>query len=215
MHIDGDGRDNASELWRHYLDLDTPYDAIREQVISLEPRLCDAAKQRGGMHILNQPAWEALCSFILSQNNNIPRIRGLVEKLCALCGNQLADGGYDFPDAPTVAALSEDDLRSIGCGYRAAYVLSAAREVAGGALDLEALRVMPLEEARQRLVAMHGIGDKVADCVLLYGLHRLECFPRDVWIKRALAGPFRDTPLLDSPYAGIAQQYIFEYIRQQ
>lgn len=208
--IDGDDR---QPLWREYLDLDTDYDAIRRSVLEIEPRLESASQKSAGLHILNQEPWEALCSFIISQNNNIPRIRGIIERLCELCGVPAKNGGFAFPSPEMVAGLSEQQLKEIGCGYRAPYILAAAKGVCEGAISFELLRNAPIEEARSELLKIHGVGPKVADCMLLYGLHRLECFPKDVWIKRALEGEFRDTPLIGSPYAGVAQQYIFEYIR--
>ena len=209
-------KERIGELIR-YLDLDTDYDAIREECLALEPRLREAAERAPGIHILRQEPWEALCSFIISQNNNIPRIRTIISRLCALCGEavQNTPEEYVFPSPERVAALSEEQLDGIGCGYRSAYILTAARAVASGELDPEALRTADIEDARKTLLGIKGVGPKVADCFLLYGLHRLECFPKDVWIKRALEGEFRDTALAGSRYAGVAQQYIFEYIRNK
>ena len=205
--------DDDEALWRSYLDLDTDYDAIRREITEQEPRLVKAAERLGGLHILRQEPWEALCSFIISQNNNIPRIRLIISRLCELCGEEARGGGYAFPSAERVAQLSEEQLKGIGCGYRAGYITAVSRMAAEGKFELEPLRTMPAEEARAALTSLHGVGPKVADCVMLYGLHRLDAMPRDVWIKRALEGEFKGTPLVESPYAGVAQQYIFEYIR--
>lgn len=220
--VTGDDRPDAEAFWRDYLDLDTDYDAIRREVCALEPRLAAAAERLRGLRILRQEPWEALCSFIISQNNNIPRIRSIIGRICALCAPRIngtdATDGTDgelppFPTAEAVAALPEEALRAAGCGYRAPYVLGAARAAADGSFDPDALRKMPLDEARTALLSLGGVGPKVADCVLLYGLHRLECFPRDVWIRRALEGEFAGTKLPGTPFAGVAQQYIFEHIR--
>lgn len=207
-----EGDDDAA-LWESYLDLDTDYDAIREEVTAFEPRLADAAAKCGGVHILRQDSWEALCSFIISQNNNIPRIRLIISRLCELCGIPAQGGGWAFPSAAKTAELTEEQLKGIGCGYRAGYLVSVSRAVASGEFALEPLYALPVEEVRQRLMALHGVGPKVADCVMLYGLHRLEAMPRDVWIKRALENDLKGTKLGESRYAGVAQQYIFEYIR--
>ncbi len=205
--------DDDGALWRDYLDLDTDYDAIRREVTGLEPRLLDAAARCGGVHILRQQPWEALCSFIISQNNNIPRIRLIISRLCELCAVPAQGGGWAFPDAAAVAGLTENQLKEIGCGYRAGYIAQVSRAVASGEFLLEPLYDAPVEEARAALMGLHGVGPKVADCMLLFGLHRLEAMPRDVWIKRALANDLKDTRLAESRYAGVAQQYIFEYIR--
>ena len=166
---------------------------------------------------MKQDKWEALCSFIISQNNNIPRIRTIIDRLCRRYGRAITapDGSeaWAFPSPESIAAASADDLRTLGLGYRADYLPAAAADVLDRRFDPERLCTLPLEEARKELQAMRGVGPKVADCVLLFGLHRLDAFPRDVWIKRALAGEFKDTPLQNAPYAGVAQQYIFEYIR--
>ncbi len=215
--ISGDSSPDAAEFWREYLDFDTDYEAIRRHSVHAEPRLEEAVQRCGGVHILRQDPWEALCSFIISQNNNIPRIRTIIDRLCRKYGSAIPtpDGSpaFAFPSAQVIAGAAEDDLRSLGLGYRCGYLPAAAKDVLSGAFDPDRLRQLPLTEARKELQSMHGIGPKVADCVLLFGLHRLDAFPRDVWIKRALEGEFRDTPLQNSPYAGVAQQYIFEYIR--
>lgn len=218
VHIYGDDRPDAARFWHDYLDLDTDYAAIRAHSIAAEPRLAAAAERCGGVYILRQDPWEALCSFIISQNNNIPRIRTIIDRLCRKYGAEIPGDGeprYAFPTPEAISAAEEDDLRAIGCGYRAGYLPAAARDVLAGVFDPEALRAMPMCEAQKRLQSMRGVGPKVADCVLLFGLHRLDAFPRDVWIKRALAEEFKDTPLQRSPYAGVAQQYIFEYIRSK
>ena len=207
-----DGTDDDAFV-RHYFDLDRDYDAISEEIISLEPKLKESEEYARGIHILRQEPFEALISFIISQNNNIPRIRGIISRICAKFGKSI-DGGFAFPDAETLAAAPPEAFSALGCGYRASYICDAAQRVSDGRLDLAALMTAPIDDARKALLEILGVGPKVAECVLLYGLGRLEAFPVDVWIKRALAEVFgKDTPLLSSPYAGIAQQYIFEYIR--
>ncbi|MCL2486703.1 MAG: DNA-3-methyladenine glycosylase 2 family protein [Oscillospiraceae bacterium] len=206
----GDG-DGGAALWREYLDLDTDYDAILAEILSIDPRLREGADdiiaKTGGVRILRQEPWEALCSFVISQNNNIGRIRLIIGRLCGKTRR--------FPSPEEVASLSEQELVEIGCGYRAAYILAAARAVVSGQINFDRLRSLPLDEARAELMSVRGIGPKVADCALLYGLHRLECFPRDVWIKRALSRGLVSEAVARSRYAGVAQQYIFEYIRSK
>ena len=201
-------------FWAHYFDMERDYGAIRGHLCGKDPVLAEAAAYAPGIRILNQDPWETLCSFILSQANNIPRIRGIVGKLCRLCGPEIDGGFRAFPSAEDMASLSEADLRAAGCGFRAGYVLDAARRTASGELDFSRLRGMPLEEAREKLTAVSGVGPKVADCTLLYGLHRLDAFPMDVWMKRAMKRLFPGkTPAFFGSYAGVAQQYIFHYSR--
>ena len=204
------------EVWRDYFDLDTDYAAIRRHV-SINPHMETAAEFGAGIRILRQEKWEALCSFIISQCNNIPRIKGIVEKLCTLYGEEISDGVYAFPPAETVAALTEADLAPLRAGYRAKYILAAARAVTEGAVDLEELAALPPNDALGVLKTLPGIGNKVATCALLFGLHQLDAFPVDVWMKRAMAANF-DSDFdhrAFSPYAGVAQQYIFNYERNR
>ena len=204
-------------VWRDYFDLDRDYAAIRKQ-LGADGFMRKASEYGAGIRILRQDGWEALCSFIISQCNNIPRIKKIIASLCQNFGERLDFNGsahHSFPSARKLAALEERDLTPIRCGYRAAYILDSARAVANGDIDLEALSQVTPFDARKTLKGIRGVGDKVADCVLLYGLHMLDSFPLDVWMKRAVAkyyGPDFDAGMF-SPYAGIAQQYLFHYIR--
>ena len=200
-------------FWRDYFDYQLDYGKIRSDFAAFDPTLAQAAEFAPGMRILNQEPWEALCSFIFSQNNNIPRIKGIVSRFCAEFGRDIG-GAYTFPAAKTIAVLQEDDLSGLRCGFRARYLLDAAKKVAQGEIDLDELRTVPLADARAKLMTIIGVGPKVADCTLLYGLHRLEAFPMDVWMKRAMSTLFPGRqPEFFGKYAGIAQQYIFHYSR--
>ena len=216
LHISGGNLEDAlaDPFWRAYFDMDRDYAAIREELSGYHPALAEAAAFAPGIRILNQDPWEALCSFIISQNNNIPRIKGIVARLCEAFGEETPDGIREFPRPERLAELDEEALACLRCGFRARYILDAARKAASGQVDLEALRSVPLEEARASLMAIVGVGPKVADCALLYGLHRLDAFPMDVWMKRAMRELFPGKKPEDfGPWAGIAQQYIFHYIR--
>ena len=200
-------------IWREYFDLDRNYGEILS-TLSQNEVLKTAGEFAGGIRILKQEPWEALCSFIISQNNNIPRIKGIVERLCENFGDKIAEGVYSFPSAEKIAALSLDDLAVLRSGFRAKYILDAAKKVAGGEILLEELKGMPIDLARAELLKIYGVGEKVADCTLLFGLPHIEAFPKDVWIKRAVAKLFDGAlPECATPYAGIAQQYIFHYAR--
>lgn len=201
-------------FWSNYFDVQLNYGKICADLSAGDKTLAEAAKFAPGMRILNQEPWEALCSFIISQNNNIPRIKGIVARLCGLFGEEIGPGYTAFPEAKKLAVLREDDLADIRSGFRAKYILSAAQKVADGEVDLEALKIVPLAEARAKLMTIYGVGPKVADCALLYGLHRLDAFPMDVWMKRAMGTLFPgQQPESFGQYAGIAQQYIFHYSR--
>ena len=202
------------ELWHSYFDLDLDYGKIRAEISAIHPILADAAKYAPGIRILRQEPYEALCTFIISQNNNIKRIKGIVQRLCEQFGDRLPDGTYAFPDAEKMASLTADDLAPLRAGFRNRYLVDAARKVADGDVDLEKCRSCDYDEARRELMQITGVGVKVADCALLFGLHRIEAFPLDVWMKRAMATLFPGmTPGDFGQYAGIAQQYIFHYSR--
>lgn len=214
LFIDGADENDFESIWKDYLDLSFDYGSIRSQLSQVHPIMKDAAMYAPGIRILKQEPWEALCSFVISQNNNIPRIKLIVERLCCQFGEQIDDEWYTFPSAERIAALTPDDLAPIKAGFRARYIIDAAQKTADGTVDLESLRTLPIDEARAELMKITGVGIKVADCTLLYGLHRLDCFPLDVWMKRAMAVLFPElTPQAFGEYGGIAQQYIFHYSR--
>lgn len=207
-------KEEFDAFWKHYLALDADPPSAP---LSADPLILAAFEGGRGIRLLRQEGFEALASFILSQCNNIPRIKGIVERLCALFGEELSPGFHAFPTPETIASLSLEELAPLRAGYRTPYLLEAARRVASGGLDLGAMTAragMPVGEARARLVALPGVGVKVADCVLLYGLGHGEAFPVDVWMKRALARlmPGFD-PADHGQNAGYVQQVLFHYMR--
>lgn len=200
-------------VWHDYFDFGRDYEALGAQ-LSADPILAKAIAYAPGIRLLRQDSWEALCSFIISQNNNIPRIKGIIERLCQTFGESLGEGLYAFPAPSALAALQPQDLGALGAGYRARYLIDAARQVMAGTVDLDALRVVPLDAAREQLMQITGVGRKVADCVLLYGCARFECVPMDVWMKRVMERLLPDGfPDCAKGVEGIAQQYLFHYIR--
>ena len=206
--------DLDEKMWRGYFDLDLDYGKIKEDLSKMHPVLCEASSYAGGIRILNQQPFEALITFIISQNNNISRIKGIVERLCENFGEKIDDTHYTFPTAKKLASLTVDDLAPIRAGFRHRYIIDAAQKVHSGEIDLESLREMDYADAQKELMKITGVGVKVADCVLLYGLHRLESFPLDVWMKRALSVLFEGYKGDEfGVYGGIAQQYIFHYSR--
>ena len=205
------GSQKDTAFWRTYFDLDGDYACLKNTYQS-DPILAQAVKFAGGITLLRQDPWEALCSFILSQNNNIPRIKGIVRRLCEQFGTEAEPGCFSFPKPEIIAPLEPEQLAGLRAGFRAKYVIDAARKVTDGTIDLNALYECPLDEARKTLQTISGVGPKVAECALLYGLHRLDAFPVDVWIKRVLAEYYPDGfPAVASP--GVAQQYLFHSIR--
>ena len=204
-------------FWHRYFDLDTDYKAA-EQSFSGIPYLDMCTSYGSGIRILRQEPWEALCSFIISQCNNIKRIKGIVETLCISFGERKNASGnvyYSFPSAERLAELKEADLACLHAGYRAPYIISAAQAVSSGELDLCALEKADCASAKSTLMTLNGVGNKVADCAVLFGLHHMEAFPVDVWMKRALRDHFPPDfkPESLGEFAGLAQQYIFYFTR--
>lgn len=193
------------EVWADYFDLYTDYTKLKT-CFSTDKTLKKACDYAKGIRLLKQDKWEALCSFIISQNNNIPRIKGIISRLCEHYG------GF-----PTYTQLSKETPESLGflrAGFRAKYLVDAATKLESGELDLEKISKMDIEAARKALMTIKGVGPKVAECALLYGMYRTDAFPVDVWIKRVLENYYPDgLPQCIKGNEGIAQQYLFHYIR--
>ena len=210
-------------LLRSYFRLDDDIESIYGQ-ISQDPRVAIMVSRHRGLRLLRLEPWECLVAFICSANSNIPRIHANMEALSEKFGQALTLDGhirYTFPSPEQLAEAGEAPLRALGLGFRASYVPQAARQVAEGNLDLEALRDMPYQEAKARLMEIPGIGPKIADCVLLHSLDKLDAFPIDVWVRRAMlewyfAGrKVPDRALWEwaqkyfGAYAGYAELYLF------
>ncbi len=197
------------DFWLNYFDMHTCYADMKKQFSSLSPIMAKACSYAPGIRILNQDPWEALCSFVVSQNNNIKRIMNIIGRMCDRFGKS---GG--FPCADTLAGAFEQDLISCGLGFRSSYILNTANAVCNGLIDFDTLKNADIDDARKMLMQVKGIGIKVADCALLFGCHRLDCFPLDVWMKRVMAlyFPSEDASYF-GPYAGVAQQYLFHWAR--
>ena len=209
-------REEDESFWFEYFDLDRDY-ARLEAVCADCPMALEALRALPGLRVLRQPPWETLVAFIISANNNVARIRGCVRRLI----DALGEGGA-FPAPDRLAEASEERLRALGMGYRARYLIGAARAVADGS-DLDALKALDYEAAHGALLSLPGVGDKVADCVQLFGLNQSEAFPVDVWITRAMkiCAPEARTKKeirraahkMFGPDAGLIQQSLFHYAR--
>ncbi|MCD7733058.1 MAG: DNA-3-methyladenine glycosylase 2 family protein [Oscillospiraceae bacterium] len=199
--------DDFKNVWYGYFDLGTDWREIRER-LSTDPTLKLACEKCEGLRILRQDPWEGLISFIISQNNNIPRIKSILSKLVEHFGG--------FPTAEELALETSESLQFLHSGYRARYLVDAARMVSSGEISLEACRKMSYPDAKKELMRICGVGSKVADCTLLYGLGFMEAFPVDVWIKRAVAKYYPDgLPECTKGIEGIAQLFLFDFIRSE
>ncbi len=214
LYIENSTCADFENIWKNYFDLDLDYGKIRDEIKKIHPVLSEAAEYASGIRILRQEPYEALCTFIISQNNNIKRIKGIVQRLCECFGEEISEGAYAFPTPQKMAELTVDSLAPLRAGFRSRYLIDAAQKVSHGEVDLESCRTLEYDKARAELMKITGVGVKVADCTLLFGMHRVEAFPIDVWMKRAMEKLFPNMCAEDfGEYAGIAQQYIFHYSR--
>lgn len=203
----------------HYLDFGTDYTAICNMVVGDE-RLVKAAEFGKGIRILNQDPFETLISFIISQQNNIPRISKIIERMSEAFGTEACEPlrfGYAFPSVDALASARIESLESLGLGYRAKYVWSAAKRVQEEGIGvLNSYKNKAYEETMDYLLSYYGIGDKVASCVALFGLGHKEAFPIDVWIRRVLESWYDGNfdPHKYDPYAGVIQQYMYYFGRE-
>lgn len=216
-----------SQLIKEYFNLNMNYTDIYS-LFEVDPILKKAVKKYRGLRLLSQDPWEMLISFILSSASNIPRIKGNIKKLCEEFGVQKFDvfGVYhSFPTSKALASASINDFKKLGFGFRASYVWETAKIVAEDRDFLSKIGSLPYFDARKELCRLSGVGEKVADCVLLFGFDRFESFPVDTWIKKIVeqyyfSGKTIPTKKLAEfgrenfgEYAGVAQQYLFEYAR--
>ena len=223
VYIDGSG---SEEFWSDYLDLGRDYGKIKEK-LSEDDEIIGAAIEYGsGIRLLNQDRWETLISFIISQNNNIPRIKGCIEKLCAMFGKPIGTFRgkeyFSFPERERLAGLSEEDLEPARLGYRARYIVETAK----ADIDLEKASELDTPSLYRYLLSLTGVGPKVANCILLFGFSRYDSFPVDVWVRRVMnrlygfdekdmKGMTRFAEEKFGSLGGFAQQYLFYYIRIQ
>ena len=217
VEIEGITESDYESFWKRYLDFERDYTKIKEAV-RINDTMTKSVEFGKGIRILRQDFFETLISFIISQRSSIPKIKSCVDKLCTLYGKEIYFKGkvyYAFPSAEKIASLSEEEIRGLGVGYRAPYILKAARSVANGEINADELEAMDTAAARERLLSLYGVGDKVCDCVLLFSLGKYDLFPADVWIKRVMAEEFKCTDAKSAgetqfgSYSGFAQQYLF------
>jgi N-glycosylase/DNA lyase len=197
------------KIWFDYFDLGRDYGKIKANIRAIgDPYLTAAINYGYGIRILRQDLWETIVTFLISQQNNIPRIKNIIAKLCQPYNDR-------FPTPDLLSKYTENDFLALGLGYRARYLQNIVKSVMDGNLNLQKLKIMNSFDAVNFLKSFTGIGNKVANCIALFGLHKIDAFPVDVWIKRIIdeqyGGNFDKTRF--SEYAGIVQQYMFFYQR--
>ena len=210
-------KEEYEDFWKGYFDLENDYNSYISRVDPGDGYLLSAASLGWGIRILKQDLWETLVSFLISQQNNIVRIRRCISNICRQYGEKRVSSGgkeyYAFPEPNALAGLKEDGLRECNLGYRSKYVVRAARSVASGETDLARICGMGYPEAKAELLKLFGVGEKVAECICLFALHHLEAFPVDTHISQAMEKHYKKGfPLKRyQGIQGVMQQYIFYY----
>lgn len=228
IHIKGINSHEYDETWKNYFDLERDYQALLKLFASKDEHLKAATSYGQGVRILNQDLWEMIITFIISGNNNIPRIKSAIEKISATYGEliEMRDGKsyYAFPSPHALSQASIEDLRALGLGYRDKYIYKTTQLILEGEVDLSSISSLETDKAREALKMLPGIGNKVADCILLFACGKTDVFPVDTWVKKILEQYYhveKTTPKAVYEFAhsyfgqdcGIAQQYLFYYIR--
>lgn len=219
-------REEYDAVWRQYFDMDNDYGLYRNAVQEEDIYLSEAVAFGSGIRILRQDVWEMLISFIISQQNNIRRIRKCIETICERYGERVTWEDIDnadgigrtvtyraFPDVQALAQVSEEELKACNLGYRSRYIVETANSVLSGEVDLEAVKKMGYRQARAELLKLSGVGVKVADCICLFGLHHMDAFPVDTHIRKVMEAHYPLGFPYDryGGYSGVMQQYIFYY----
>lgn len=226
--------EEIEELCKRYFDLETDYEAIKENLSKIDDNLKISIEYGKGIRILKQDAWEALISFIISANNNIPRIKGIIERISKKYGKTIKWQGkeyYIFPTPEELSKASVADLRKLGLGFRDTRVFETTRLVNTKQIDVYKLeKITDTKELREELLKYPGVGPKVADCIMLFSMKRFEVFPIDVWVKRVMTELYfeKETKIVPNnkqileyaeekfgKIAGLAQQYLFYWRREK
>lgn len=218
----------VKHIWMHYFDLYRDYGDIKNKLLKIDSIIQRAVEYKPGIYILQQEPFECLISFIISQNKQIPHIKAVIRNLSAAWGTKVHYQNKEYSVFPTLAQLkeaSEEQIKESKAGFRAKYIVDACEKLSSGEIDLSKLFELPIDEARSQLLKIKGVGNKVADCVLLYGLGHHRAFPKDVWVKRVMeyfyfGGENTKMETIEAfaaekfgELAGFAQQYLFYYAR--
>lgn len=222
-------KEDFINIWVNYFDLSSDYSYIKDRISRDDKIMQQAVRFGSGIRILKQDPWETLISFIISSNNNIPRIKRSIELLSEGYGEYLGEfygkKRYGFPSAKVLSNLSLDELKSCNTGYRAAYIKDTATMITKNPTALAEAKELDIEACQQKLLGYQGVGPKVAHCILFFCMGKMEAFPVDVWVKRVMEHLYfhKETPpkLIQQfasekfgQYAGFAQQYLFYYARE-
>lgn len=217
--INGMCEDDLAELCKSYFDLDTDYQKIKNKLSKLDNNLKVSIEYGKGIRILKQDVWEALISFIISANNNIPRIKGIIERISKQYGKEIIWNNkkyYTFPTSKQLSKASVSDLRELGLGFRDVRVFETCRLINKNIINIEKLkRIENVNELKEQLLRFPGVGPKVADCIMLFSMKKLEVFPIDVWVKRVMTELYgNEIKKLKNNSAIISNNQILEYAQK-
>lgn len=216
-------KEDYDNIWYNYFDMSTDYSEIKN-AISNDDIMKRAIEFAGGIRLLNQEPYECLLSFIISQNNNIPRIKGIISRMSEEYGKK-CDNGFLFPTIEELSSVTEEELYGLRMGFRAKYIYDAISKLKSKEVDLSQIDNMTTAELLEMLLKIKGVGQKVADCTMLFSMGRREVFPTDVWVKRVMEELYfegRETNIKEihnfadnkwGKLSGYAQQYLFYYAR--
>lgn len=233
-YVSSYGEDNIKELFNNYFDMNRDYEKIKTKLRKIDNHMKQSISYGDGIRLLNQDLWETIISFIISANNNIPRIKGIIERISKRYGDKIDWNGveyYTFPTPEQLSKASVEDLRNLGLGFRDVRVYETTQKILNKEIDLEKLhQEKDTEKVREELLTLPGVGPKVADCILLFStLKRLTVFPIDVWVRRVMNDLYIhnekeekvDKKLIMNvanekfgDLCGIAQQYLFYWKRE-
>lgn len=232
--IKGMYKDNAKDVVTKYFDLDTNYEQIKEKLSAIDDNLKISIEYGSGIRILYQDVWEALISFIISANNNIPRIKGIIERISKKYGKEIIWNNksyYTFPTPDELSKATVKDLRELGLGFRDTRVFQTTLMVKNNNINIYELeKIQDVEKIREELLKFPGVGPKVADCIMLFSMKKYEVFPIDVWVKRVMTELYFNEEIKINPdnkkilkyaenkfgkLAGLAQQYLFYWRREK
>ena len=214
---------NYPDYFVNFFDLDADYNTIKQQLNSMANIMPQATNYGYGIRILNQQPLETIISFIISANNNIKRIKLIIERLCKFCGTNMGNF-YAFPTLQQLQKLTQQDFANLGAGFRAKYLFNTIKMLC--AVDLQKLRFEPLDYLLNFLQSLSGVGPKVAECIALFAYHNMYCFPVDTWVQKVYNQYFSNSQLTNRAQirknlvdrfknlSGYAQQYLFYYKRE-
>lgn len=231
IYVISNNMDNIEEVIKEYFDLNTDYEFIEKRISKIDENVNKAVRNTSGIRILNQDFFETLMSYIISANNNIPRISRSVNLISEKYGKKIIfenEEYFLFPTAEELKQVPEDEFKKCGVGFRARYLKHAVEDVLNGKIDIKNIDNITTEVLKKKLLTIMGVGPKVADCILLFSCKRGEVFPIDVWVERVMTNLYfkeygramKKKEILEyadknfKNDAGIVQQHLFYNVRE-